>query len=68
MPCSASSGQTYGESTLGADGNDNEQAVEAVLGHVLSADVNVSNVASDLTGDFDLTPDTVTGGTTFDWA
>jgi len=71
LPCSASAGQTYGTFTLGADGNDDEASVEAVLGHVIGSAADVTALARGLTGDsgyFDLTPDSVTGGTTFDWS
>lgn len=71
MPCSASAGQTYGSVTLGADGNDDEKSVQAVLGQVVGPGADVTALARGLTsdsGDLDFTPDAVTRGQRFDWS
>ena len=71
VPCSASAGQTYGAVTLGADGNDDESSVEAVLSQVVGPGADVTALVRGVTtdsGDLDLTPDTVTGGQRFDWS
>lgn len=71
VPCSASAGQTYGSVTLGADGNDDERSVEAVLGQVVGPGADVTALARGLTGDsgdLDFTPDAVTRGQRFDWS
>jgi hypothetical protein len=71
VPCSASAGQTYGALTLGADGNDDESSVEAVLSQVVGPGADVAALARGVTsdsGDLDFTPDTVTGGQRFDWS
>jgi hypothetical protein len=70
MPCTASGGQAYGGTVLGADGNDDEASVEAVLEHLLGGTVAVSAVAGGVTADvpgLDVTPDEMAGARAFDW-
>lgn len=73
LACSATPGQTYNGVTLGVHtpgGNDSEAAVEAVLSHVIGPPADVAPAATGLTGDsgdFDVTPNRVTDGTSFAW-
>lgn len=71
LPCSASAGQTYDGMVIGADGNDKEPAVEAVLSDVVGPAADVTALAHGLTrssGDVQFTPDDVTRAQSFDWS
>jgi len=68
-PCYASTGETYDGVILGTDtpdGNDTEEAVEAVTG----VDLTLVNKFDPPTegGDFDFDPDDLNGVTVFDWS
>jgi len=72
LPCTAITGQTYDGFTLGTDspdGNDTEGAVEAVLGYVLGTAPDLTFLAgpSGDGGDFDFTPDSINGQSSWDW-
>lgn len=73
LDCVAQTGENYNGFILGTDspdGNDTEAAVEAVLGFVLGAPIDIEPFATGLEGDgsgVDFTPDNVTAGTSFSW-